>query len=95
MSEVQVQKIEVEVTKEAFEVFQALEGILTDIREKKSITEIAAGNLQSLMIAVAGIEKIGDEAKHEAFYKTAGVGLGKLAKALLAKPVVVEVTPEV
>ena len=85
MAEVVLIKKEIEVTKEASEVFFALAELLKDIMGKKSVAEIGAENLTNLFTAVHGFEQLDDEVKHHAFYKTAGLGLGEIAEALLMK----------
>ena len=83
--EVQLLKKEVEVTKEASEVFFALAELVKDIKAKKSVAEIGQENLSNLFAAVQGFEMLDDEVKHKAFFKTAGLGLGDIAEALLEK----------
>ena len=85
MSNVQLVKKEVEVTKEASEVFEAMAAIIKDIKAKKPVTEIAVGNFKKLSDAVEGFEQLDDEVKHKAFYKTAGLGMGDIAESLLVK----------
>lgn len=80
---VELKKVEVEVTKESFEVFEALEHLVGEILSKKPLAEIAASSLPKLMVAVDGAQKISDEVKHEAFYETAALGGAKIAKAIL------------
>lgn len=83
--EVQLVKKEVEVTKEANEVFVALVELIKDIKAKKDITTIMAENITVLFAAVEGFEQLDDEIKHHAFYKTAGLGVAEIAEVLLAK----------
>ena len=83
MSDVELKKVQVEVTKESFEVFEALEHIVSEVLAKKPIAEIAASSLPKLMVAVDGIPKLDDEVKHEAFYETAALGGAKIAKAII------------
>lgn len=86
MSEVQLIKKEVEVTKEASEIFYAMAELIKDIKAKKSVAEIGQENLSNLFAAVQGFEMLDDEVKHKAFYKTAGLGMGEIAEALIEKP---------
>jgi hypothetical protein len=85
MSDVQLVKKEVEVTKEVSEVFTAVAAIVADFRAGKSATEIAMGNLVALETAVEGCEKIPAEIKDSHVIKTAVVGLAEIVEALLAK----------
>lgn len=82
---VQLLKKEVEVTKEASEVFEAMAELIKDIRAKKGVAQLTAENLQGLMKAIDGFDQLDDEVKHKAFYKTAGLGMGEMAEALLEK----------
>lgn len=82
---IQVIKKEIEVTKEASEIFEALAGLVEDVKLGKPVSEIIAGNLTKVMSAVEGFEKLDEELKHEHFAMTSGVGLGQIAQALLLK----------
>lgn len=55
--------IQLEVGKESKEVVDCLAGILVDIKAKKGMAEIAAGNLTKLFAAVEGFDKLDDEFK--------------------------------
>lgn len=82
---VQLVKKEIEVTKEVSEIFDALAGVVADVKAKKEAAAIFAGNFQKLMLAIQGFELLGEEVKHEAIYKTVAVGGGELAAILLKK----------
>ena len=77
--------ISIEVAKESFEVFEAMEGLIADIKNKKAVSEIVAGNLGKLMTAVEGFEKIAEEVKSVHFYETAGVGGARITRALVGQ----------
>lgn len=87
MSESNVVTVEkkVIVTKEANDIFEAAEGLAVDIKAKKPIAEIVAGNLSKLMNAVDGYEKVSGEAKSEHFYETVALGGARIAKALISQ----------
>lgn len=78
-------KLEVEVAKESYEVFEAMEGLVKDIKAKKPVAEMVGGNLGKLMTAVEGFDKISEEVKSIYFYETAGVGGAKLTRALVGQ----------
>ena len=71
---IQTMKKEVEVCKESMEVFEALEGLVKSIKEKKDVAVIIAESLPKVMVAVEGFDKLDDEVKNEHFYVTAGLG---------------------
>lgn len=78
-------KKEVEVCKESMEVFEALEGLVKSIKEKKDVAVLVAENLPKIMVAVEGFDKLGDEVKDVHFYETAGLGGASIVKALVHK----------
>lgn len=82
---VQTVKKEVEVCKESSEVFEALEGLVKSIKEKKDVAVIVAENLPKVMSAVEGFDKLSDEVKNAHFYETAGLGGASIVKALVYK----------
>lgn len=75
-------KVEVEVPKEMKEVADFIVGLVQDIKEKKSVTAIAAENLPALMGAVQGFESLSAESKSEQAYALYGLLVGDLIKAL-------------
>lgn len=85
MDAVKTVKKEVEVTKEISEIGEAAQAIIADIRAKKSVAEIAGGNLQKLIVAVEGYDQVDDEAKSEHVHETVALALAGIAKALLKK----------
>ena len=82
---VQYIDVTVKVTKEASEIFVAIEKVIADIRDGKAPGEIALGNLQGLRTAVDGYDKLGDEVKDPAVQDTAALGAAKITKILLSK----------
>ncbi len=79
---------EVKIGKEICEVGEALAKIVADAKAGKSIAEIAARNLQALVVAVEGFDKIDDEAKSVVGIDSIVYALSQVAKAILApKPV--------
>jgi hypothetical protein len=72
--EMTVQKVTVtmEVPKELKEIIDAESGILRDIKAKKPIAEIVAGNLQKLIAAVEGFDKVDEEIKSDGKDEAAG-----------------------
>lgn len=56
-------KLEVVVPKEMQEVSVSLQSLVKAFVEKKPIAEIAATELPKVMVAVDGIQKVGEEAK--------------------------------
>ncbi len=82
---VTVIKKEVEVAKETMEIFDALSGIAADIKAKKQIAELVAGNLTKLIAAVEGFDKLSEEFKAKQLYMSLGVGMGQVGEALLYK----------
>lgn len=83
---------QLEVPKEMSEIVDALVGLVADIKAKKDISMIVAENLQPLMAAVEGFDKLGEEAKSEQSYNAYALLVSGLAKELLKKieePVVV------
>lgn len=71
--------------KEIGDVGVALSGLVSDIKAKKSVTEIVGGSLQNLIAAVDGVEKIDDEiaADPKVAFATMGYHSGEIAGALL------------
>lgn len=53
------------VGKESKEVLDCITGILADVKAKKSVAEIAGGNLTKLFAAIEGFEKVDDEFKDD------------------------------
>ena len=82
-----LQKREVEYCKEVDDVAVLLSAIVADAKAGKPVAEIASGNLQKLVDAVAGVDQIDDEAKanRKVFMQTIGYRTGELADALLPK----------
>ncbi len=66
------------VPKEMSEVADALAGIIIDIKAKKPLVEILAGNLQKLMVAVEGFDQLDDEQKSPEFANAIGYLVSQL-----------------
>lgn len=80
-----IQKKEIEYSKELDDVALALVHIVSEIKAKKSVSEIAGGSLSKLIDAVAGADLIGgeiDENRKVAF-QTLGYRVGELTEALV------------
>lgn len=80
-------KEEVELTKEANDIRKFVVGLLSDIRAKKDVAGIIAGNLQGLISAVEGYEKLPVEVRHPAFYNVSGLLAADITRVMVA-PVV-------
>lgn len=78
-----VEKIEIEVAKEAMDVMDLIIVLAKDIKAKKSVTEIGADALPKLMAAMQGIDGIKDEVATAAFSRTIGLKFGELIDALV------------
>lgn len=79
---------QVEISKELDDVLALIENLVIAIKAKKSITEIAAGELSDLVNAVAGIDQVPGEisdSRHAAL-QTIGLRLGSISDALLGVP---------
>lgn len=71
-----------QVPKEGKEVIDALASILKDVKAGKPIAEIAGGNLQKLIMAVDGFEKLGEEVKSDGKDELAGYMVQQNMEAL-------------
>ena len=58
-------KVELNVPKESKEVVDFLAKVVMDLMAKKSIAEVAAGNLAMLMTAVGDFDALGEEMKSQ------------------------------
>jgi len=91
-----MQKVQVmmEVPKEGKEVVDFIAKIITDLKMKKSIAEIAGGSLPSLMVAVEGFNMLGEEFMSDGQDEMVGYLVQQVMSALKAMPAVVPpVTP--
>ena len=81
-------KREIEIAKEVDDVGALLESIVRDIKAKKSLTEIATGNVAKLVTAIDKIDQMDDESKanRKVFLETIGRRTGGMADALLPAP---------
>lgn len=71
-----------EVPKEMSEVIDAVTAIVLDIKLKKPITEIIAGNLQRLMTAVDGYDQLDEEQKTPQFINAVAYLVAQLGPVL-------------
>lgn len=78
---------QVEYSKELDEAMVFLVSIVKDVKAKKPIGEIATGNLQGLINAIAGAEMLDDEFVEDpsVALQTVGYRVGELAAALVSK----------
>lgn len=89
MEKVAVQLVDVNIKapKELNDVRLAVVSIIEDVKAKKSIAEIAAGNLTKLVAAVEGADQIDEAFKEESKRSAALAGLmgGEIIGAVMAK----------
>lgn len=78
-----MEKIEVEICKETADVFKALAGIIKCVKEKKSVAEIVAVELNDVIKAVEGFEQLPAEAKTKQFHDTVALGIASITKELV------------
>lgn len=86
-------KIEVEVSKETHEIGMAVNGLLKSVMDKKadglSAAEIAVAateNIQKLLIAVEGAEKVGLEAQEDLAASIQAIGVMVAEAVGMLKP---------
>ncbi len=70
------------VAKESSEIVDAVAELIKDIKEGKEIAVIATENLPSLMSAIDGYDKLGDEFKSDARNETVAYAGYMIAEAL-------------
>lgn len=87
--------VNMKVPKEMKEVKDFLVKLIEDIKMKKSTSEIIAGSLAGLMLAIEGFDKLGDEVKSKESYNLYALMIADMVKAFMAKPPEVPVTPTV
>jgi hypothetical protein len=82
-----IEKKEVLYAKELSDVMDLLVGLVDDIKQKKSISEIGAENLPLLMAAVDGLGALDDEflGDRKVALETIGSKLGDLVDVFLPK----------
>lgn len=71
-----------EVPKEMSEVVDAIAGIVLDVKLKKPVAEILANNLQKLMTAVDGYDKLDEEQKTPQFTNAVAYLIAQLGPVL-------------
>lgn len=74
-----------QVPRNVQEISDLLVGLVEDIKAKKPLAAMLSENLQPLMVAVEGIEKLGEEAKSPELYNAIALLAADLARVLLAK----------
>lgn len=80
--------VQMEVPKECKEVVDLIAAILTDIKMKKSLAEVASGNLPKLFVAVEGFDQLGAEFMSDGQDEVAGYLVQQMMAAFKAAPVV-------
>ena len=83
-----IQNMEKPFAKEADDVGVMLVSIVKAIKSKKPVAEIAAGELQHLINAIAGVDQVVAEGKEnpEVMSATIGYHVGSIPGILLAPP---------
>jgi hypothetical protein len=76
---------EVKVPKNVDEVRMLIVGLVEDIKAKKELQALIAENLQPLLAAVEGIEKMGEEVSSPEFYNSLALLGGDVARVLMQK----------
>lgn len=74
---------QVELAKETSEIFDGVAGLIEDIKAGKPIETLVAENLAPLMEAVSGFQKVPEEMQSDLVFETVGVGVAKIAKAII------------
>lgn len=76
---------QIEIAKEMDDALALLEGVIKDAKAGKPVAEIATGNLQAFVEAIAGVDQIPAEASESrrAFLQTLGYRIGSIADAFL------------
>lgn len=74
--------VTVKVGKETSEIFHLVAELITDIKAKKGVAEIAAENLPNLYAAVENFDQVDDEIKSENAEETIALGMAKITKAI-------------
>lgn len=85
MDQIEFTEQVVRLPKESQDVRVLLVELIKDIKEKKPIAQIASENLENLMKAVEGFEKIPNEVKDESFYDLSALMASDIAKVLSGK----------
>jgi hypothetical protein len=81
-----IEKREVDVAKEIDDVMKAVVEIVKDVKEKKSVADIAMENMQNLIDALSGVDQMGSELEENraAAMSTVALRVAELADLLLA-----------
>lgn len=78
----QLVQVSVDVPKEMNDVRLFIGQLISDIKAKKSTTEIIGGSLGSLMTAIEGWDQLDEEAKSKEAFNLYGLMAADIAKAL-------------
>lgn len=81
---VEMLRKELQVPRNVQEVADLLVGLVEDIKNKKDLQALIAENLQPLLAAVEGIDKLGEEVKDPAVYAAIALMAANIAKVLMA-----------
>lgn len=74
-----------QLPKEMNEIRTAIRELVADIKAGKEVGALAGENLQNLIVAVEGFDKLDEEAKSQESYAVYGLLASDLAKILSAK----------
>jgi len=74
--------VQMEVPKESKEVIDALVVLVSEIKAKKSVSEIVAGALPKVISAVDGFDQLGEEVKSDGKDELAGYTVQQLLSSL-------------
>jgi len=82
-----IEKREYDCAKECDDVMKLVVKVVSELKAKKPVAEVATGSLTELMAALSGIDQVDDEwaADRSAVLKTAVLGAVDIVDALTAK----------
>lgn len=80
-----IEKRECEVAKEVDDVLKLVVELVADLKAGKDVAAITSENLSGLMLAIEGINQVGDEisSNRKVVLSTVGARAGELADAIL------------
>lgn len=82
---VELLKKELEVPRNVQEISDLLVGLVEDLKAKKPLSALLSENMPPLMVAIEGLDKLGEEAKSPQLYNAIALLAADLARVLLAK----------
>lgn len=82
---VELKTREMQEPKELSEVFDAVEAVLKAAMSGSDIMTKIMAEVPTLVTAFEGIQKLGDEIKHETVYQSSGAFAGRVARAIIEK----------